>query len=117
MILDGQGLRSPWAVLIYVRDFAPAIATLIVTRLISPLPNVRQATGVRWGVRGSRWGLYWLFGCIAIPLLVYVIPPLVGALFGVVSLDLAHFSGYRAYVESPDWPGPALGGTPSREWR
>ncbi|MBA3944151.1 MAG: CPBP family intramembrane metalloprotease [Herpetosiphonaceae bacterium] len=99
MYLDGRGVSSPWVQLILFINFTPAIATLIVTRWISPLAHVRRSTGLRWGAKGSYWGWYWLFGWLGLTILVMV-APFVGALFGHYPLDLQHFSGYRAALES-----------------
>jgi membrane protease YdiL (CAAX protease family) len=93
MALTG-GLRSPWALLVTLQNFTPALATLLVARWISPLPNMRRTTGLRWGVKGSRWGWYWLFGLVGMSA-INVAAPFVGALFGVFPLDLAHLSGLR----------------------
>ena len=62
MWLDGRGLGSPWALLILAVTFAPAIATFVVTRWIHRPSSIRESTVLRFGRRGSRWGLYWLFG-------------------------------------------------------
>ena len=99
MWLSGQGPNSPWAVLITAMNFTPAIATFIVTRWISPLPQVRRTTGLRLGVKGSRWGLYWLFGWLGF-IAFALAAPFVGRLFGLFPMDLTGFSGYRAVLES-----------------
>jgi uncharacterized protein len=99
MWLSGQGANSPWALLVTGVNFAPAIATLIVTRWISPLSHIRQATGLELGVRGSRWGLYWLFGWLGF-IAFSIAAPFVGVLFGLLPMDLTHFSGYREALES-----------------
>jgi membrane protease YdiL (CAAX protease family) len=98
--LSGQGLRHPLALpLITAMMFTPALATLIVTRLISPPPEgVRAATGLRLG-KGRRWGWYWLFAWAGVTLLA-VAAPFVGALFGLYTLDLREFSGFRAALEA-----------------
>jgi membrane protease YdiL (CAAX protease family) len=93
MALTG-GFNSPWSLLITLQNFTPALATLLVARWISPLPNMRRATGLRWGAKGSRWGWYWLFGLAGMTLF-NVAAPFVGALLGVFPLDLAHLSGLR----------------------
>jgi hypothetical protein len=59
----------------------------------SPLQGVCKATGLRLGVEGSRWGLYWLFGWLG------VMAPFVGHPFGLFPMDLTDFSGYRASLE------------------
>jgi membrane protease YdiL (CAAX protease family) len=97
--LDGRGLNSPWLLLTLLVNFTPAIATLIVTRWISPLPEARKALGLRWGVKGSRWGLYWLFGLVGFTLF-NVASPFIGALFGRFPLDLTHFSYLTAALQS-----------------
>jgi len=99
MWLDPRGLNSPWAVLILAMNFTPTIATLIVTRWISPLPQLRRATGLRLGAPGSRWGWYWIFGWLGMTAFV-IAAPFVGALFGLFALDLQHFSGLRAWAEA-----------------
>lgn len=98
MLLDGLGFKSPWVTLLPLRNFTPAIATLIVVKFISPLPRARLATGLRWGARGTRWGWYWLFGWLAFVGL-QLAAPFVGTLLGMFPLDLANFSGYRALLE------------------
>jgi membrane protease YdiL (CAAX protease family) len=97
--LDPRGLSSPWAALILAMNFTPAVATLIVTRWIRPLPHVRKATGLRRAAPGRRWGRYWLFGWLAMPLFV-IAAPFVGALFGLFPLDLQQFSGLRAWAQA-----------------
>ncbi len=99
MWLDERGLESPGAGLILGMNFAPAIATLIVARWISPLPRMRLATGLRFGAPGTRWGLYWLFGWLGF-IAFSMAAPFVGALFGLFPMDLVNFSGYREAIES-----------------
>jgi membrane protease YdiL (CAAX protease family) len=99
MALDGKGLTSPWASLIFLVNFTPAIATLLVARWISPLPEMRRATGLRWGAKGSRWGWYWLFGLLGLTAF-NVASVFVGAAFGKFPLDLTNFSGLRAFYEA-----------------
>jgi membrane protease YdiL (CAAX protease family) len=90
----GGGLNSPWALLVTLQNFTPAIATLLVARWISPLPHMRRATGLRWGAKGTRWGWYYLFALVGMTIF-NVAAPFVGTLFGVFPLDLAHLSGLR----------------------
>ena len=99
MYLDGRGLNSPWAALIILQNFTPAVATLIVVRWISPLPQIRIATGLRRGVKGTGWGWYYLFALFGIVGFA-IAAPFVAALLGMYPLDLANFSGYRAALES-----------------
>lgn len=94
---NGQGLNSPWVNLILLMNFTPAVATVIVTRWISPLPHFRQATGLRLGARGSRWGWYYLFGWLGF--IGFAIgAPFVAAILGRYPLDLVNFSAYRAVL-------------------
>jgi membrane protease YdiL (CAAX protease family) len=110
--LSGRGLETPFArVIITAMMFTPALATLLVVRWLSPLPDVTRATGLVLGRPGARWWPYWLFGWLAIPLLV-IAAPFVGALFGLYPLDLAHFSGYRALLERTPGGATALGQLP-----
>jgi hypothetical protein len=106
MWLDGQGVSSPLA-LILVRciNFMPALATLVVARWISPLPATRRTTGLRWGARGSRWVLPWLFGMVGMTALTLA-APFTGALLGRYALDLQLFSGFRAFLASIGQPVP-----------
>jgi membrane protease YdiL (CAAX protease family) len=95
--IGGRGLRDPFVgILLPAMMFTPALAVLIVTRFISPEPNLRRATGLRLG-RGTGWGWYWLFAWIGIPLIV-LSTPFFAALFGVFKLDLTEFSGFRALL-------------------
>ena len=41
----------PFGLLTLLRNFTPAIAVIVVTRWISPLPRTRLKTGLRWGRR------------------------------------------------------------------
>ncbi|HMQ34707.1 MAG TPA: CPBP family intramembrane metalloprotease [Chloroflexaceae bacterium] len=111
--LSGQGLRHPLALpLITAMMFTPALATLIVTRFISrPPEGLRAATGLRLG-KGRGWGWYWLFAWLGISLLALA-TPFVGALFGLYTLDLEEFSGFRATLEAAG-AGAALEQTPVR---
>ncbi len=107
--ISGEGLASPLALpLMTGMMFAPSIATLIVTRFISPLPaDTRDALGLRLG-KGRRWGWYWLFAWWLVPLLV-ISAPFVGAIFGLIQLDLVNFSAYRellAQAEAISGPIP-----------
>ncbi len=109
--LSGQGLRHPLVgVLLPLMMWTPALAVLIVTRVISPPPEgLQRATGLVLG-RGRSWGWYWLFAWFGITLLVLA-TPFVGALFGVYMLDLVEFSGFRATLEAAG-AGPVLEQTP-----
>lgn len=111
--LSGQGLRHPLVgLLLPLMMWTPALAVLIVTRLISPPPEgLQRATGLVLG-RGRRWGWYWLFASLGITLLVLA-TPFVGALFGLYRLDLVEFSGFRATLEAAG-AGPLLEQTPIR---
>ena len=98
--LHGKGLNWIWSGdLILAMNFTPAIATLVVTRFISPISQLRQSTGLRLGVRGSRWATYYLLAWLGM-IALSTAAPFVAALFGVYPLDLVHFSGYRAVLES-----------------
>src|SRR5262249_33061861 len=94
MYLDGKGLSSPWAALIVLRNFTPAVATFLVVRWLRPLPAIRRFTGLRRAEPGTPWVRYWLIGLLA-PLLFAVAAPFVAAVFGLYRLDLVDFSGYR----------------------
>jgi len=109
--LSGQGLRHPLVgVVLILMMWTPALAVLIVTRLISPPPEgLQRATGLVLG-RGRRWGWYWLFAWLGVTLLVLA-TPFVGALFGLYTLDLVEFSGFRAALEAAG-AGPMLEQTP-----
>jgi uncharacterized protein len=93
--LSGQGLGFVWATpLMMGMMFAPTVAALVVTRFISPpKEDLRTALGIRLG-KGRRWGWYWLFAWLAVPLLILA-APFVGAALGLIQLDLVNFSGYR----------------------
>jgi hypothetical protein len=99
MLLDGPGLNPPWAMLYSAVNFAPALASYIVVRWIRPLQGARKATGLQFGVPGSRWGLYWLFGWLGF-VAFGVAAPFVGALFGLFPMDLTDFSLYRESLQN-----------------
>lgn len=97
VVLDPRGLLSPWALLIYLVNYAPTVATLLVVRRLSPLPHARQATGLRLGVRLRTWLAYCLLALFGITF-INVVSPFVGALFGQFPLDLQHFSELRVMI-------------------
>ena len=99
MLLDGRGLNPPWAMLYSAVNFAPALAAFIVVRWIRPLQGARKAMGLQFGVPGSRWGLYWLFGRLGF-VAFGVAAPFVGALFGLFPMDLTDFSLYRESLQN-----------------
>lgn len=98
--LSGQGLAHPLTpILLILMMFTPTIATLIVTRWISPpAEGLVVATGLRLG-KGRSWGWYWLFAWVGV-LLMGLATPFVGALFGLYQLDLVEFSGFREVLEA-----------------
>lgn len=98
--LSGQGLAHPLTpILLILMMFTPAIATLIVTRWISPpAEGLVTATGLRLG-KGRGWGWYWLFAWVGV-VLMGLATPFVGALFGLYQLDLVEFSGFRETLEA-----------------
>ena len=98
--LSGQGLAHPLApILPILMMFTPTIATLIVTRWISPpAEGLVVATGLRLG-KGRGWGWYWLFAWVGV-VLMGLATPFVGALFGLYQLDLVEFSGFREVLEA-----------------
>lgn len=97
--LSETGLANPLALpLMLAMMFTPALATLIVTRWISPPPvGIVKATGLGIG-KGRRWGWHWLFAW-TVPGLIMVISPFFSALFGVYDLDLS-LSGFRALLNA-----------------
>ena len=99
MYLDGKGLSSPWAALIVLQNFTPAVATFLVVRWLRPLPAIRRFTGLRRAEPGTPWARYWLIGLLA-PIVFAVAAPFVAALFGLYRLDLVDFSGYRETLTS-----------------
>jgi membrane protease YdiL (CAAX protease family) len=96
--VSGQGLKHPAAPFLLVgMMLTPALAVLIVTRWIAPLPNLREATGLRLSLDGRRWLPYWVFSWLGIPALVFA-APFVGALLGLYRLDLTEFSYFRSML-------------------
>jgi membrane protease YdiL (CAAX protease family) len=98
--VSSAGLAHPWArALMALMMLTPALATLIVVRLVSrPAEGIRTATGLRLG-KGRRWGWYWLLAW-TVPALLAIAAPFVGALFGLFPLDVRAFSGFREVLES-----------------
>jgi uncharacterized protein len=74
---------------------APALATFIVTRWVSPLPSLKQDTGLRLG---HHWGRFFLLALLGTPVVVFA-ALLLSVAFGVHSLDLAGLSAMRAQLE------------------
>jgi membrane protease YdiL (CAAX protease family) len=97
VFLNG-GLRSAlFLPLVALQMFMPALATFVVTHWISPIRNVRTATGLRWGVKGTRWGLFYvLTPIVAVALIVGSL--FVGAALGVYPMDLTNYSAYHAVL-------------------
>jgi uncharacterized protein len=91
--ISSQGLQHPLALpLMIAMMFTPSIATLIVTRWISPpAGGIRKATGLGLG---RHWPRFWLLAWFGPPLLVAG-ALLIGALFGRYQFDLQNFSGFR----------------------
>ena len=92
--LSEHGLADPksrWLLpLMMLAPSMGAIAALFLDREKS----TRDFTGLRLG---ERWGWYWAFAWLVIPLFC-VAAPFVGSLFGVYELDLREFSGLREMV-------------------
>jgi membrane protease YdiL (CAAX protease family) len=98
--LSGQGVSGQWSLPVLVLSmFGPAIAAFVVTRWLSPISHIVAATGLRFGAKGSRWGWYYLFALLAMPLL-FVAALFVGAALGVYQMDLTGYSAYRQLLES-----------------
>jgi membrane protease YdiL (CAAX protease family) len=99
IVLDPRGVLSPWVLLILLVNYAPALATLLVVRRISPEPRgrVREVTGLRLGVPWRTWLLYCALGLFGITI-INVASPFVGALFGQFPLDLKNFSELRVII-------------------
>jgi membrane protease YdiL (CAAX protease family) len=78
--------------------WGPAIAAFAVAKWLSPVRDIRTTTGLRRGVPGSKWFLYYIFGLVVMPVLA-VGAVFVGAALGLIHIDLANYSGYRAVLE------------------
>ena len=103
--LSGQGLASPWALLILPRNFTPLIATILVVRWLGPVPSARRAVGLRRGAPGVPWLRSWLAGLLGFTLF-NLASPFVGALFGRFPLDLGLSLARAAAQTTPE--GTAL---------
>ncbi len=91
--MSGQGLASRGAgILLLAMMMTPAVATVIVVFILSPVRNKRIELGLMLG--GRNWWSYWLFAWIAIPTFCFA-APFIGALFGLYPLDVTAFSGFR----------------------
>lgn len=96
--LAPRHLAEPWATYVLrAMMFAPALGVLVTTRLRPASSGATPGLGLRFGGSLRRCVPYFLFAMLIIPLLGLV-APLVGALFGLVQLDLTHFSGYAAMI-------------------
>jgi uncharacterized protein len=99
--LSGQGLASPWALLILVRNFTPLIATIVVLRVVAPVSHTRATVGLRRGAPGVPWLAYWLVALLGMTLL-NIASAFVGALLGRFPLDLGLSLARAAAQASPE---------------
>jgi membrane protease YdiL (CAAX protease family) len=98
--LSGQGLQGQWSLpVVALSMFGPAVAAFAVTRWLSPIPHIVAATGLRLGAHGTRWGWYYLFALLAMPLL-FVGALFLGAALGVYQMDLTGYSAFRELIEN-----------------
>ncbi|HEX6607663.1 MAG TPA: CPBP family intramembrane glutamic endopeptidase [Chloroflexia bacterium] len=112
LFVTGQGITGPWSLpLIAVSMFGPALATFVVTHWISPIRNIRVATGLRLGAKGTRWGWYYLLATVGM-LIITLAGLFLAAAVGVYHMDLTNYSAYRAALEAVPGAGAALAGTP-----
>ncbi len=73
LLLDPRHLAAPWTKgVLAATMFAPAIATFVVTRWISPSTALRTETGL---VLGRRWVRFWIFADLG--MLFFVVGALV----------------------------------------
>src|SRR5919202_7026671 len=100
--LSGQGLASPWALLILPRNFTPLIATILVVRWLGPVPSARRAVGLRRGAPGVPWLRSWLAGLLGFTLF-NLASPFVGAVSGRFPLDLGLSRARLAAQMTPEW--------------
>jgi len=111
--LDPRHLDAPWAKWVLVATmFAPAIATFVVTRWISPSTALRTETGL---VLGRRWVRFWIFADLG--MLSFVAGPfVVGWALGLLPADVTHSEPYKFVAQlKPDqaqllarWPRVAI---------
>lgn len=98
--LAPRHLAEPWAPFVLMAMmFAPALGVLVATRFRPASSTTTPGLGLRFGGSLRRCVPYFLFAMLIIPLLGLV-APLVGALFGLVQLDLTHFSGFAALLRA-----------------
>lgn len=96
-------LSEPWApIVMVVVMFAPALGVLVATRIRRRRPAADPGLpglGLRFGGSFRRCVPYFVFALVVLPLLGLA-APFVGALFGLVDLDLTHFSGFTELLSS-----------------
>ncbi|GAB3277111.1 CPBP family intramembrane glutamic endopeptidase [Parasphingorhabdus pacifica] len=93
MWITGQGLLWQWAPLVLTAMmFMPAVATFVVSKWVSPKPDLLRATGIRSPGGFRSWWRYSLVAWLGPPV-VMLLALLVGDLLGVYHADWTGFSG------------------------
>lgn len=81
--------------------FTPTLAVLVVTFLMrKPAKGTRLRFLGMWPLRPAKRVVWWSVAAIFIPALIVAATVGVAALFGWITLDLVHFSGFAASLEA-----------------
>lgn len=91
--------------------FTPTLAVLVVTLLMKrPVKGTRLRLLGMWPLRPAKRVVWWSVAAIFVPALIVAATVAVAALFGWITLDLVHFSGFAASLEAalPEGSGIAL---------
>lgn len=109
MWLDG-GLMNPLAgVLIQVMMFTPAIATVIVMAIFRPVPKGQRLRFLgMWPLRPVKRVIWMMVIGLFGPFVLIMASVAVAAMFGWVTLDLQHFSGFESVLLATVPPGTEL---------
>ncbi|WP_294180179.1 CPBP family intramembrane glutamic endopeptidase [uncultured Schumannella sp.] len=93
------GLENPWfSVFAVAMMTTPALAALLVVRVVDREPDWRTALGLRPPGPGRRFVGFLVLG-LALSIVMIVAALLTSAAFGLYRADLVEFSGFRAYLE------------------
>lgn len=96
---DRPGYQALFAAVASAMMFTPALAMLVVVFLMK-VPRTGRARFLgMWPLRPAKRVVWFMVAAMFVPLLLSTACVLVAALFGWLTLDLVHFSGFQAILD------------------